>query len=281
LEDPLPQITVIMPAFQAAPTLRRAVESLLVQDFPDFQVVIINDGSTDSTGAVADECTKDPRVAVIHLPTNVGAAAAMNVAWRGADSEFVAILDADDAAMPHRFRLQSDFFKAHPATTVLGGAAHFVEEGTTFRETVWKSTHHRDLRRHRWYQSPFIHPTVMMRRSFLELTGGYTDGLRLGEDYDLWMRGFMYPEVRYANLTEPLVLYSTRAVQRWQMIRASARVRKLAGEREGRPLRGIAAATRILAEGVVEKSGIFNVRDKIVRGLTTRSGSPWGEGRGA
>ncbi|WP_404420845.1 glycosyltransferase family 2 protein [Nibricoccus sp. IMCC34717] len=277
----MPLVSVIMPAYQASSTLRRAVESVLAQDFSDYELVIINDGSTDGTAAVAEACASDPKVRLINLPSNVGAAAAMNVGWRSSDSDFVAILDADDVAVPERLRLQVEYLSAHPSTSVLGGAAHFVEEGTTFRETVWKQTHHRDLRRNRWYESPFVHPTVLMRRSFLELTGGYTDGLRLGEDYDLWMRGFMYPEVRYANLAQPLVLYTTRAVQRWQMIRASARVRRLAGEREGRPLRGIAAATRILAEGVVERTGVFTIRDKIVRGLTTRSGSPWGEGKSA
>ncbi|MDX2186799.1 MAG: glycosyltransferase family 2 protein [Opitutaceae bacterium] len=267
----MPAVSVIIPAYQAASTLQRSVESVLAQDYSDFEVLIIDDGSTDGTRDIAEAFAKtDARVRYLHLAENKGAAAAMNVGWRSSESPYVAILDADDAAMPHRLGAQVAFLDQHSDISVVGGGAVFIEKDTGFRETVWMPTHHRDLRRRRWYQSPFVHPTVMIRRAFLELTGGYTEGLRLGEDYDLWMRGFQEASVRYANLPVVLVEYTTRAVQRWQMIRASARVRHLAGKREGKRLVGMAAATRILAEGVVERSGVFSIRDKIVRSLTTR-----------
>jgi hypothetical protein len=101
-----------------------------------------------------------------------------------------------------------------------------------------------------------------MRREFLDTTGGYREELRLAEDYELWMRGMQEPGVVYENLPIPLVIYRTPPVQRWRMIRASARIRMRIGSREGRPLRGTWAALRVLTEGAVEQTGIFGWRNR-------------------
>jgi glycosyltransferase involved in cell wall biosynthesis len=108
-----------------------------------------------------------------------------------------------------------------------------------------------------------VHSTVVMRREFLIATGGYPAGMRLAEDYDLWMRGFAAGLFRYHNLGEILVLYRTRSVQRWKMIRASAGARIKAGRREHRPITGWTAAAWILFNGGLEQSRIFVLRDAL------------------
>ena len=260
-----------MPAFNRSATIARAVRSIRAQSLQEWELRGGDDGSTDDTAEAAIMAAEeDPRIQVEKLPENRGAAAAMNHAWRQSQSAFVAILDSDDVALPHRLQRQLSYFAEHPEVAVIGGAAHFVDQDLRYLRTVRLPERHEHLARRRWYACPFVHPTVMMRRSFLEITGGYTAGLRLGEDYDLWMRGFELDRFRYHNLREPLVIYRTRPVQRWTMIQASARVRVRAGRREGRRWRANWAACRILAEGLIEQTGIFAWRDRR-RGAATPS----------
>jgi hypothetical protein len=113
-----------------------------------------------------------------------------------------------------------------------------------------------------------------MRREFLIATGGYPAGMRLAEDYDLWMRGFAAGLFRYHNLGEILVLYRTRSVQRWKMIRASAGARIKAGRREHRPMTGWAAAAWILFNGGLEQSRIFVLRDALKNFFSPKPSAP-------
>ena len=263
VESPAPGVSIVMAAYQAAATIDRAVTSVLAQTSADWELTVVDDGSSDGTAAVARTAAKgDPRVLVRRLSKNVGAAAALNVGWRSSRAELVAILDADDVALPERVARQRAYLERHPGISALGAAAHFVDSRGQHLWTATQPPDHAALQRRRWYRSPFIHSTVMMRRTFLNATGGYADELPLIYDYDLWMRGFFLGGIEYANLTEPLVLYRTQPIQRWAMIRAGARVRLRAGAREGRLLRACWAATRVLGEGAVEQTGIFAWRNR-------------------
>ena len=259
----MPRITVIMPAYQAAATLAHAMASVCRQTCRDWELVVVNDGSTDDTGDVAARmAATDRRIRVIHHERNLGAATAMNRAWRSGAAPLVALLDADDAALPQRLALQAEYLAGQADVAVLGGTAHCLDSAGNFLRTLAPPARHEDLLRRRWHVSPFIHSTVMMRRSFLETTGGYEDGLRLGEDYDLWMRGFQHGGFRYRNLDVPLALYRSRPIQPWIMVRAGARARWRAGQRERQAMRGALAAGRVLLEGAVEQSGLFVWRER-------------------
>lgn len=255
----MPLVTVIISAYQAASTLQRAVASVSSQVFNDWELIVVNDGSSDATRIVAEEnARRDARIRVVNLEPNVGPAAARNRAWRESRSPLVAVLDADDIAMPERLSTQAEYLSGHKQVSVLGSAAYFVSLGGRFLRTVTPPLTHAALVRRRWRASPFIHSTVMMRREFLEATGGYHEELRLAEDYDLWVRGMRYPGVIYENLPMPLVIYRTPRVQRWTMIKASARIRMRIGRREGRMARGAVAALMVLTEGAVEQTGFFD-----------------------
>jgi len=257
-----------MPAFQAARTIVRAIESVRAQDYPNWKLIVVDDASKDETGNLARSLAdQDSRIEVLQNEKNLGAAASMNRAWRHTDSDYVAIVDADDAVLPNRLTAPIERFESAANVAVIGGAAHFVDIEQRYLRAVTMPASHESLYRRRWYTCPFIHPSATMRRSFLERTKGYQDGLRLGEDYDLWMRGFQFAEFRYENLPQPLVIYTAKPVQRWTMIKASARVRRMAGRREGMPLRAGWAATRILLEGMVEQTQFFAWRDRNFRRL--------------
>lgn len=270
----MPNVSIIMPVFQGARTIARAIRSVQGQTYRDWELIVVDDGSTDGTPDVVTRIRAgDSRIRLISLPLNVGAASAMNRGWRESAGSLIGILDADDVALPKRLQCQVDYLLHRGEIAVVGSAAHFTDQGDRYWRTVWMPQTHQELMRRRWYAAPFIHSTVMMRRQFLEATTGYRDGLRLGEDYDLWMRGFADGNFQYANLAEPLVVYRGRPVQRWRMIRASARVRLRAARREGRWSRGVVAAARILGEGAIERTGVFQWRDRI---NPTSPPSDWG-----
>lgn len=260
----MPTLTVIMPAFQAAATIERAIASVVAQTFTDWELIVVDDASTDETAAIAEHCAAcDPRIRVIRLERNQGASAAMNRGWQSTQAPFIAIHDADDKSLPGRLTAQLTFMQSHPEVHVLGGGAHFVDEAGRTLAWVRHPMDHAGLATRRWRQCPFVHSTVVMRREFLIATGGYEAGMRLAEDYDLWMRGFASGRYRYHNLVEILVVYRTRPVQRWKMIRASAGARIKAGRREHRPMTGWAAAAWILFNGGLEQSRIFVLRDAL------------------
>lgn len=260
----MPSLTVIMPAFQAAATIERAIASVVAQTFMDWELIVIDDASTDETAALAERCAaRDPRIKVIRLERNQGAAAAMNHGWQATSTPLVAIHDADDESLTGRLAAQLNFMQNHPEVDVLGGGARFIDEVGRTVAWVRHPSEHAELAARRWRQSPFVHSTVVMRREFLIATGGYPAGMRLAEDFDLWMRGFADGRFRYHNLGEILVVYRTRSVQRWKMIRASAGARIKAGRREHRPITGWTAAAWILLNGVLEQSRIFVLRDAL------------------
>lgn len=271
----MPCLTVIMPAFRAAATIERAIASVVAQTFKDWELIVVDDASTDETAAIAERlAVGDSRIRVIRLEQNQGAAAAMNYGWRTTLAPFVAINDADDESLPSRLAAQITFMQSHPEVDVLGGGAQFVDDAGRTLSWVRHPAVHAELVERRWRQSPFVHSTVMMRREFLTATGGYQAGMRLAEDYDLWMRGFAAGNFRYHNLREILVVYRARPVQRWKMIRASAGARVKASRRENRMMTGWSAALWILFNGALEQSRIFVLRDALKNFLGPKPPAP-------
>jgi glycosyltransferase involved in cell wall biosynthesis len=254
----MPFVTVIMSAYQAAATLKRAVASVKAQVFQDWELIVVNDGSTDATGRLAEEYAQsDERIRIINLERNAGPAAARNRAWRESRSPLLAVLDADDVALPDRLSTQVEYLSQHKKVSVLGSGAYFADSKGVYLRTVTLPSTHAELIRRRWHVSPFIHSTTVLRREFLDATGGYLERPCVHEDYDLWMRGLQHCDVVYHNLPMPLVIYCTPRVQRWAVIRASALVRIRTGRRERRLARGLLAASRVIAEGILEQTGLF------------------------
>jgi glycosyltransferase involved in cell wall biosynthesis len=214
----MPRICVVTPAFNERIAIAKAIGSIRAQTFQDWEMRVIDDGSVDGTyEAALAAADGDARVHVMRNLVNRGTSASKNIGWRATNAEYVAILDSDDVAEPERLALTADFLDRNRDICVVGGGARFVDEEGRFIRTMLMPETHEALAASRWHRAPFIHSTVLMRRSFLERTGGYPEDIRLGEDYDLWMRGFCMPGVRYANLGVPLVTYQTYHVQQWRM----------------------------------------------------------------
>lgn len=194
-----PKVSVVMPTFNAEQYLRTSIKSILNQSFTDFELIIVDDGSTDNTIATIKEF-EDNRITLIERKDKSGVTSARNRGIREAQGEFIAQHDADDYSDQTRFQRQVDYLDSHPDVAMVGTGANLVNErkGVTERRRVEESPSLDDLLQHNHY----IQGSVMIRASALESVGYYDERFPVTEDYDLWLRLAKKFEVR--NIDEPL-----------------------------------------------------------------------------
>jgi len=183
--------------------LAQAIDSILNQTFTDFELIVINDGSTDGTDEVLTSY-HDSRLR-IYTQDNQGIPRSRNRALSLSRGDYIAVMDADDISLPDRLERQVDFLNTHLEIGVLGTACRFVDK---LNRRVWN---HRpplsdeEIRRHLIRGSPFIHTSVTMRKSVLEAVGGYNEDYPYILDYELFVR--LAQVTRLANLPGVLVVY--------------------------------------------------------------------------
>jgi GT2 family glycosyltransferase len=201
-----PVISVIMPVRNGNEKwLREAIASVLAQDFADFEVLIVNDGSAPNTVALLDQLANtDARIRVIHQ-TPQGIVAALNRAVAEAHAPYLARLDGDDRAKPRRLSRQLAFMQAHPETVLLGTFAERIDHAGNVIGRLAPPTDGARLLRILDRTNPFIHSSTMMRGAVVRKLGGYRPAFRAAEDYDLWLR--MAEAGGVAVLPETLVQY--------------------------------------------------------------------------
>lgn len=197
----MPRLSVLMSVRNGESWVAESVESILCQTFGDLELIVVDDGSTDSTGAILDG-RRDPRVRVVHQPP-AGLTCSLNRALRLATAPLVARMDADDVAHPERMARQVAFLDAHPEVGLLGTGCHEISPAGEVVRALVPPIDDAAIRRALIRENPFIHASVMMRRGALEVAGGYDESLPVAQDYDLWLR--MSRFTRMANLPEPLV----------------------------------------------------------------------------
>jgi glycosyltransferase involved in cell wall biosynthesis len=203
-------VTAILPVWNGEATVVAAIESIVAQTYVDWDMIVVDDASTDGTAAVLDAwAARDARISVIRNHRNVGLARSLNLAWPRARGELIARMDADDVSLPGRFQAQVAFLCAHPEVHVVGTGIYLLDDRGRMRGAVLLPERHEELVATIFRRVPVIHSTVMMRRGFLEQTGGYDPRLRRAQDADLWLRG--YSRFRYANVASPLVEYRWRS----------------------------------------------------------------------
>jgi len=201
-----PRVSVLMSVYNNVSSVDESIRSIVAQTFSDWEMILIDDASTDgSADRLLRWQERDGRIRVLRNETNAGLAASLNRALNNASGAYVARMDGDDVAMPHRFARQAAFLDQNPdCALVSAGCVLFDEQGEWGRRFGLPRPKKRDF----LWGSQFLHPASMMRREALLAAGGYRvsrDTLRT-EDYDLFMR--MYALGYHGcNLDEPLLKY--------------------------------------------------------------------------
>lgn len=200
---PAPLITVAMSVHNGEKTVRDAIRSVLWQTCTDWELVLVNDASTDSTAHIVRQF-HDPRIRVLDEPQQKGLAVRLNHCVTLARGRYVARMDADDIAYPERFERQVQYLKAHPNIDLLGhGAVLFTGEGQVLGVYPTACTHEEICRRP-WWGFPLAHPTWMGKQSWFA-QNRYDDRLIKGQDQELLLRS--YRKSRFAALPDLLLGY--------------------------------------------------------------------------
>ncbi|EHQ27362.1 glycosyltransferase family 2 protein [Mucilaginibacter paludis] len=202
METSNPQITVLMPAYNAADYIAPAIQSVLDQTFIDFELLIINDGSTDDTLAVINTFD-DQRIVVITQP-NGGVACALNTGLIYARAPYIARFDADDICYPKRLETQYDFMVSNPEYDILGSAVDYTDmhgqHVFNFQPPAYSNEQIRQLN---YTVCPFIHSSVFYKKEVIIGFGGYDKSAYSFEDHLLWRN--ILRSVKAFNFSQPLI----------------------------------------------------------------------------
>lgn len=202
-----PTVSVIMPVYNGEKLVREAIDSVLRQTLRDLELVIIDDGSTDTSADIAASIAqKDPRVRVIRNGSNLGVAQSLNKGLEAARGELIARADADDICLPGRLEKQVSFMLAHPEVGVCGCRMRSNRTGGVISYPQDDAS----IRAEMLFRNPIAHPAVIFKKSAVVLAGGYDAGSVPAEDYDLWVRLALSRDTRFANLKDVLVVYNDR-----------------------------------------------------------------------
>jgi len=208
------RVSVLLPVYNEEELAGRAIESITRQSERDLEVLVVDDGSTDTTPALLNRlAARDPRIRVFRRE-HAGIVAALNFGLEHAAGAYIARMDADDVSYPDRLRLQADFLDRDPGVGLVGSRVEYLGDARRHRGlslfVEWNNslTEAADIGLYRFVESPFIHPSVMFRRELPERFGAYREG-PFPEDYELWLRWLEHGVVM-AKLKQHLLSWRER-----------------------------------------------------------------------
>lgn len=210
----MPLVSVVISAKDAEKTLEKSLKSALQSDFADFEVVLVDDGSTDKTWEVVQSIQEnDNRLRSIRNEKNLGLSVSLNKAIASCDSKYIARLDADDLMMRNRIKLQANLLDNNPSIGICGSGAFIIDEYNKPLSISPPKAHSETLFWTSIWRVPFFHPSVLFRADILSsnhLTYNEEDYLGL-EDYTLWSE--ILTISNGYNFCEPLLLYRKHSGQ--------------------------------------------------------------------
>jgi glycosyltransferase involved in cell wall biosynthesis len=199
-----PSISVLIPAYNAAAFIRETIDSILQQTESNFELILINDGSTDETHEIALElCNSDSRIRYF-AQENQGIVATLNRGLELCRGEFIARMDADDIARIDRLQKQVALLKANPDVIICGSEADLLGPMKKKRK-IWVPGTNYACRAVLPLSPCFIHPSVMFRRTAIDQGARYNSAFQYAEDYEFWHQLQAFGQLR--NIKESLLEY--------------------------------------------------------------------------
>ncbi|WP_371803575.1 glycosyltransferase family 2 protein [Candidatus Lokiarchaeum ossiferum] len=207
-------VTIFTPNYNGSKYIAEAIESILNQDFVDFEYIIVDDASTDNSVAIIQEyATKDSRIRFFKNKENFGITKTRNLGFslRSSKSKYFAILDDDDISLPNRISMQVRFLEKNLSYGMVGSNVIIIDENSKILGYRYYPQKDEDLRKAILKHNPFTQSSVMLRCSSIIEVGNYLLEWNGTEDYDYWLR--LGVNFKFANIYEPLVKYRLSSTQ--------------------------------------------------------------------
>lgn len=198
-----PLVSVIMAAYNAERHISASIESVINQTYANFELLVINDGSSDRTQSIIEEfCKRDSRIKLINNDKNLFVIKSRNIGIENAKGKYLAILDADDLAFPNRLEKQVEFLENNPDVFLIGSSAHIIDENNTICNDFIALTDYHELKRNILKNNLFYHSSILFRNEKVF----YREKMIYSEDYDLILRLFSEGK-KIVNLPDNLISY--------------------------------------------------------------------------
>ena len=178
------QVAVVMTVFNGEKYLSESLQSLLRQDLENWELIVIDDGSTDSTSKILQNYS-DPRIRIIYLNDHIGRTPALNLAVKNASTEYLAVLDADDLSHPLRLKRQVEYLDSYQDVGLVGAWTEFIDEMGSVVSYKKGPTSHQEIVQVMATRNPIVHSSVMFRRALMGLVGGYDETLAYAQDFGM------------------------------------------------------------------------------------------------
>ena len=193
-----------MPAYNAEKYVAEALQSILDQTFKEFELIIIDDCSSDKTSQIIHSFS-DPRIILLKNSKKLGVAASLNLGIASAKGEYIARMDADDISLPRRLENQLEYMDKHPKIGISGAFAKIIS--TPQNRKTWKQPiNDSEIKALMLFSCPLLHPTVIFRKKTLdEYNLRYNENYQSAQDYELWSRAIDY--VTFGNLPKVVLRY--------------------------------------------------------------------------
>jgi glycosyltransferase involved in cell wall biosynthesis len=206
LKTKTPLVSVLLTVYNAEKYVGSAIESILEQTFVNFELIIIDDFSSDKSWEIIKKYAKyDKRIIALRNKCNIGGCRNLNKGLRLVKGKYIARADHDDWSYPNRLAKQFKFMESHPEVGIVGGVMEIINEtGKIMGKRKYNLSDHEIRRKIFWY-SPFSHPLVMIRKSVLNSVGHYNPAFAPADDYELYFR--IGKESKFANLPDILLKY--------------------------------------------------------------------------
>lgn len=199
-----PKVSILLPVYNAEKYLSDCLKSLLNQTFHDFEIIAINDASTDASLSILYKYSEiDSRIKIHSNKSNLKLAATLNRGIQLSSSPLIARMDADDIALPNRLEYQYNFMLSNPKVAILGTNIKVLGTNQIWKMPISNSS----IRASLVFNSPILHPTVIYRKHIICKYSGYNENIIYAQDYELWHRLSKDSKIVFANIDIPLIYY--------------------------------------------------------------------------
>jgi glycosyltransferase involved in cell wall biosynthesis len=231
-----PKVSVIMSVFNGQKFLNESIQSILGQTFEDFELIIIDDGSTDRSLEIAKSFQRKDKRIIIISHSNKGLAKSLNIGIKSSQGDYIARMDADDISYKDRLMKQYKFMENNQSLDLIGCSIDVIDECGKIQSEKKQYTTAEKIFKTKYFQSPILHITFFGKKSFFEKHKGYRENLLYAQDYDLVLRA-IDSGAKILNISEKLVQYrdfkeKVKPLKFIQQFRLTELIVKLSKERQ-------------------------------------------------